>query len=142
MRNPHSASPLSRGGEKHPFIPYKKELPEKARELRNNVTKAEEKLWHEVLRNKQFLGFRFVRQKPLKYFIADFYCAKLMLVIEVDGSVHNKIKERDAERTEILKGIHNIKVVRYTNENILKRIGWVKESLEKEIIQRETELSQ
>ena len=144
MRNPlrpSATSPLSRGGNKHPFIPYNKELPEKARELRNNTTMTEEKLWEEVLRNKQLLGYRFVRQKPLKYFIADFYCAKLMLVIEVDGGVHTLTKERDTERTEILEGIHNIKVIRYTNNEVLKNITSVKHRLEKEVLKRETELS-
>jgi dihydrolipoamide dehydrogenase len=38
--------------------------------------------------NKKILGFRFKRQHPILYFIADFYCHQAKLVVEVDGGYH------------------------------------------------------
>ena len=76
------------------IIPYKPELKELARQLRNSSTKAEIKLWIQ-LRRKQMLGFDFHRQKPLLDYIADFYCPELNLVIEIDGYSH------DFEETQI-----------------------------------------
>ncbi len=75
-----------------------------ARELRNNETKTEKLLWAE-LRKRQFFGNKFLRQHPILYnrkfnladfFVADFYCAKLNLIIEVDGGIHYHQKEYDA----------------------------------------------
>ncbi len=65
----------------------KKELRRKARELRNNMTKAEIILWSRI-RSKQINGYKFRRQYPVLDFIADFYCHELKLIIEVDGEVH------------------------------------------------------
>ena len=73
-----------------------KSITELARELRNNPTPAERKFW-KLLRRRQMLGLKFLRQKPIVYFqkkgktfffIADFYCAEKKLVIEVDGKYH------------------------------------------------------
>lgn len=58
----------------------------KAKQLRENMTPSELLLWQELKENK--LGVRFKPQHPLKYFIADFYCHQLKLVIEVDGEIH------------------------------------------------------
>ena len=54
-----------------------------ARELRNNPTKEEKKLWYDFLSS---YPIRFTRQKVLGQYIADFYCARAKLVIELDGS--------------------------------------------------------
>jgi hypothetical protein len=48
-----------------PYLPYNKSLTERARENRKNPTKAESKIWQEVLRMKQFADFKFLRQKPI-----------------------------------------------------------------------------
>lgn len=92
---------------------------ENAKELRNNQTIAEHVLWSE-LRNKQLGGFRFKRQHPIQQFIADFYCHKLQLVIEVDGEIHNvnENKEKDKIRTQELKQL-GIQVIRFTNDEVL-----------------------
>lgn len=58
-----------------------------AKELRANETDAEMFLWH-YLSNKDLYNVRFKRQHPIQYFIADFYCHKAKLVIEVDGGYH------------------------------------------------------
>jgi very-short-patch-repair endonuclease len=63
-------------------LPYNPKLVERAKNLRKNMTPAEKKLWYSYLRN---FKFRVLRQKPIDNFIVDFYCAKLKLVIEIDG---------------------------------------------------------
>ena len=82
-------------------LPYNPDLVAKARELRKNMTPAEKKLWHGYLRS---FKFRVLRQRPIAFFIVDFYCAALKLVIEVDGDSHFTEAGRayDAERTSIL----------------------------------------
>jgi very-short-patch-repair endonuclease len=60
---------------------------ELARELRRNMTDAENKLWNHLKHGVGGLKFR--RQHPLKNYIADFYCHKLKLIIEADGGIHN-----------------------------------------------------
>src|SRR5574342_502930 len=69
------------------ILPYRHELVELAREFRNNPTRAEKILWQK-LKGKQMMGYDFHRQKPIGYYIVDFFSPRLMLAIELDGSVH------------------------------------------------------
>jgi len=117
---------IVRGGEDDPpdkggkggYIPYNPTLVEKARENRRNPTPAEKKLWFEVLQNKRFADLKFTRQKPLDEYIADFYCAELMLVIEIDGDSHTEQAEYDEQRTARLNQL-GIEVIRYTGSSSL-----------------------
>lgn len=68
-------------------------------------------------------------------FIADFYCSKLLLVIEVDGEIHNKQKEYDEERSKVLNDL-GIFVMRFSNEQVLNDIDWVREEIKKQIFER------
>ena len=97
----------------------------RARELRQNMTEAERVLWKE-LRNRKFLGLKFVRQYPLiyqvinnepRYFIADFMCYEKKLVMEVDGLIHEFQKEEDQHREEILKSL-GLNILRIKNEEV------------------------
>jgi len=114
------------------YIQYNPKLIEVARENRKNQTQAEEKMWFNVLRNRQFAKYKFLRQKPLGNFIADFYCAELMLVIEIDGDSHSRQKEHDELRSEKLD-TYGIKVIRYTNDDIISNIEGVYQDLKKRI---------
>jgi len=89
-----------------------------AKELRNNPTEPESKLWTYLCRN-QLKGFRFKRQHPIKYFIADFYCHKAKLIIEIDGGYHNLPEqfEYDENRDYELENL-GLKVLRFTNEDV------------------------
>lgn len=98
-----------------------------ARHLRNNMTPAERKLWREIL-SKDKLGYRFLRQKPLDNFVADFYSHQLKLVIEVDGSSHDNAQEYDKVRTEKLES-YGLKVIRFNNNEIMDNIEGVYERL-------------
>jgi len=110
------------------FIPYNKKLVELARKNRKNPTRAESKMWFEILRSKQFQNYKFHRQKPLDNFIVDFYCPELMLAIEIDGDSHAKQEQYDLLRSEKLSA-YCIHVVRYTNDDILFNIEGVYKDL-------------
>ena len=100
-----------------------------AREMRKNPTEAEKKLW-EYLRKMRTNGIIFRRQHPIDIFIADFYCHKLKLIIEVDGDIHNdtQIQEYDDGRSGELER-YGIKVIRYKNEEIIENINCVINSI-------------
>jgi very-short-patch-repair endonuclease len=120
-----------RGREEYPFyFGAKVELLKIAWKLRNSMTPAEKILWGK-LRNKQVLGYRFRRQHPIKDFIVDFFCYDAMLVIEVDGEVHDQGKqiERDIERTNILRKL-GIKELRFKNEEVINQLDQVIEKIE------------
>ena len=87
-----------------------------AKNLRKNATSQENHLWYDFLAKYEI---RFQRQKAIDDFIADFYCHKAKLIIEIDGSQHHteEGKRKDEFRTEILKG-YDLKVVRFTNRQI------------------------
>lgn len=94
-----------------------------AQKLRENATEAEEFLWL-ALRENQLDGYKFRRQHPLSIYIADFYCHKLKLVIEIDGGYH-KTKEQiilDKERTDTIE-LQGLKVIRFTNEEVLLNLS-------------------
>jgi len=117
-----------------PRLPYNKKLTERAKELRKNMTPAEKKIWHEVLRNRQFENLRWLRQRPIDNFIVDFYCAKLKLVLEIDGDSHftedNKIY--DEERTKILEQ-YGLTVIRFTNKEVMQNMSGVYQTLLQQI---------
>ena len=95
--------------------PYNKNLTQASRDLRKNMTEAEQLLWSR-LRSKQLLGLQFYRQKPLLNYIVDFYCPAANLVIECDGSQHytDEGLEADRVRDEALGELGFI-VLRFNN---------------------------
>ncbi len=95
---------------------YNSNLISKAKQLRKEMTKEERHLWFDFLRSYEF---RFTRQKVLGKYIADFYCARAKLVIELYGSQHydpDNLK-KDEVRTDFLNG-YDIKVIRIPNNEI------------------------
>jgi len=93
----------------------------RARELRWNMTDGERKLWF-LLRRKQLGGFRFRRQAAIGPYIADFFCPKARLIVELDGEPHSheaRIR-RDGIRTRWLEA-HGCRVVRFWNIDVFKR---------------------
>jgi very-short-patch-repair endonuclease len=95
------------------------EIFEIAKNLRNNMTPAEKRLWEELRLNK--LGVRFKPQHPMQFFIADFYCYALKLVIEVDGPIHDINREKDLQRTAALEELGNV-VIRFTNNEVMNNL--------------------
>ncbi|MDD4526475.1 MAG: endonuclease domain-containing protein [Candidatus Margulisbacteria bacterium] len=105
--------------DKFTFITYEKRLLAFSRINRINPTLAEARMW-DILKKDCFKEYRFLRQKPLYKFIADFYCSAHLLVIEVDGDYHDDNKEYDKLREDILRESFAIEIIRFTNEEILK----------------------
>jgi len=63
-----------------------------------------------------------------RFFIADFYCARLKLVLEIDGKIHERQKDYDQLRTFIINQL-GIRVVRVTNEAVAETerfVEWLK----------------
>ena len=109
--------------------PYNKNLKQPSRDLRNNMTDAEQLLWQR-LRRKQILGLQFYRQKPILNFIVDFYCPAANLVIECDGGQHYTAEglEADRARDQALAQL-GLNVLRFDNRQILTKIGGVVEKI-------------
>jgi len=110
-----------------PDIPYNKET---ARELRKKETPAEKKLWA-ALRNRKAGNYKFRRQHPIGYYVVDFYCEEKYLIIEVDGSVHDLLenKEYDKSRQDELENA-GYKFLRFTNEEVMNDLTGVIQKIE------------
>ena len=97
------------------------------------MTNAEQILWSELKENK-LLGYKFRRQHPIGFYIVDFYCHKLKLIIEVDGNYHN-LKEQilyDKERTRFLN-FNGLRIIRFKNIDVEHNIGKVLNDIKREI---------
>ncbi len=96
--------------------PYNKANIPLAKSLRKNMTPWERKLWYEFLRH---YPVRFQRQKAIGNYIADFYCAKAGLIVELDGGGHYtpEQSEKDAVRTGELQDM-KLEVLRISNLDI------------------------
>ena len=109
--------------------PYNKNLKLLSRDLRSNMTDAEQCLWQR-LRRKQILGLQFYRQKPILNFIVDFYCPAANLVIECDGGQHYTVEglEVDRARDQALAQL-GLTVLRFDNKQVLTEIDGVVEQI-------------
>ena len=88
-----------------------------ARRMRRESTAAENTFWQAVRRKA--LGVRVRRQEVVLGFIADFYCPKAKLIIEIDGSSHAKKTLEDAQRDAIFKQ-YGFSTLRIPNERVLE----------------------
>lgn len=92
-----------------------------ARDLRRNLTPAEQKLWA-VLRLKQIEGYRFRRQTPMGMYIVDFYCPAVKLIVEIDGGSHADREIMDQDRTNWLNS-QGYRVIRFTNYEVMHNLN-------------------
>ena len=94
---------------------------ELARRFRKNPTESEDMVW-QMLRNRQIKNLKWRRQQVIDGFIADFYCAELNAVLEIDGSVHDtdEVKEYDEYRTSVFES-RGIRTYRLRNEDCDKK---------------------
>jgi very-short-patch-repair endonuclease len=102
-----------------PFLRYRRDLKSHAREMRRDPTPGERKLWFDFL---AAYPQKFTRQKPLGCYVADFYCARARLVVEVDGDSHftDRGKRYDEGRTEAF-ALRGIRVIRFTNSEVTQQ---------------------
>ena len=98
--------------------------------LRTNETAAEKLLWSRLSKNQ--LGIRFKRQHPMSDYVADFYCHKAKLIIEVDENhhLHTRQKDYDDSRTKVVEefGLH---VLRFSDVEIYQNLDRVIEVVKK-----------
>ena len=91
-------------------------LAKRAKELRREMTPAEQKLW-QCLRADRLEGYHFRRQQIIGRYIVDFFCYQADLVVELDGAVHLEQVDYDEERTRWLETV-GLKVLRFTNREV------------------------
>ena len=99
--------------------------------LRKKMTPWESCLWYRFLRT---YPVRFQRQKAMGESIADFYCAKAHLVIELDGGGHYEPDgiEYDRWRDAYIaaQGIH---ILRFTNTQVDREFQAVCETIDRAV---------
>lgn len=91
-----------------------------ARQMRQEPTVAEAKLWQR-LRGNQIRGVKFRRQFAIERFITDFCSPHLRLIVEVDGPTHQYTQVEDRIRQEFLESV-GFEVLRFTNLDVLNNI--------------------
>ena len=110
---------------------YNKDNIPLAKTLRKNMTPWERKLWYDFLRN---YPIRFQRQKAIGNYIADFYCAKARLIIELDGGGHFEPEQaiKDELRTNDLSSM-GLRVIRISNLDVERNFRGVCELIDQEV---------
>jgi very-short-patch-repair endonuclease len=113
---------------------HNKKLLSSARNLRKSMTDEEKHLWYDFLRT---YPIKFTRQKILGRYIADFYCAKAKLIVELDGSGHytKDGKEYDISRTAFLEG-YGLTVLKFQNFEIHNNFEGVCRYIDREVRKR------
>ena len=98
------------------YTGYNKNLKEVARNLRKTMTDQERHLWFCFLRK---YPVKFVRQRPIGSYVADFYCSDVKLIVEIDGSQHytDEGKKHDENRTYVINQ-YGIEVLRFSNYDV------------------------
>jgi len=100
-------------------MPYPDHIIDVARKLRRNATPAERLLWQH-LRNRKLRGLKFGRQHPFGRYVADFYCAELRLIVEIEGGIHDEAGqlEYDRKRFEEME-LRGLRILRFANSEVL-----------------------
>jgi very-short-patch-repair endonuclease len=121
---------------KRKILPYNPHLKELARQLRNNATKSEIRLW-QCLKGNKMMGYDFHRQKPIGNYICDFFCIELMLAIEIDGVSHEiaSVEKRDAQKDAYFKDI-GVDMLRFTDNDIINYLDGTIKAIEDYILNK------
>lgn len=98
-----------------------------ARRLRSEATTAEAALWA-LLRGRRFEGLKFRRQTPVAGAIADFFCAELRLVVELDGGIH-RLREVEDEARDLKLARAGFTTLRFGNEAFIRNPNVVLEAI-------------
>ena len=105
-----------------------------ARELRNNLTDAERRLWQK-LKRRQIATVKFRRQQPIGAFIVDFVCFERRVIVEVDGGQHSEQVPYDEQRTRWLEA-QGYLVLRFWNNDVLANTEAVAQAILDAVEQR------
>ena len=117
------------------------------RNLRANQTDSEAAFW-EIVRKRKLLSKKFLRQHPIIYdllgkesfYISDFYCHELKLVIEIDGKIHDYNKEND-KRRDMIMSLLGLNVQHFKNEEIENSSSNVSKKIKNYIIELDDKLT-
>jgi very-short-patch-repair endonuclease len=101
-------------------------LRDRAKDMRSESTDAEHRLW-QLLRAHRFAGYKFRRQVPLDYYVADFVCLAERLIIELDGGQHAE-STKDERRDAYLKS-QGFRVLRFWNNELFTNEEGVLETI-------------
>ena len=82
----------------------------------------------QALRGQKLDGLKFRRQQPFGAFVVDFCCVSHLLVLEIDGGIHEEQIEYDAERTTIIEA-YGFKVLRFSNSQVLTHLPSILEKI-------------
>jgi very-short-patch-repair endonuclease len=96
------------------------EMKRRARELRNRSNPIEGIVWTH-LRDRRLGGFKFRRQHVVDSFVADFYCAKAHLIVELDGTSHDGKEHDDVIRQKRLEERGYV-VLRFRNQDVYENL--------------------
>ena len=101
----------------------------RAKQLRQAMTRAETLLWRYVKANRvDGLGFR--RQIPIRNYIADFVCMSAKIVVELDGESHDFQERQNADHTRDAFFVsEGFQVLRFTNEQVMSNLEGVVETI-------------
>lgn len=109
-------------------LPYNPALKQRAKELRQAGNLSEVLFWNQV-KNKQFKGYDFDRQKIVGNYIVDFFCTNCNVVVEIDGSSHDDKQDYDAERDAYLQSL-GLTVIHIPVIDVMKNMDSVMKMLE------------
>ena len=99
----------------------------RARELRNQATPAERRLWT-ALSNRKIAGHKFSRQMPVGPYFADFLCRETGLVVELDGFSHDLRQTHDQQRDAFISA-KGLTVLRFTNADVMANLDGVTQAI-------------
>jgi len=105
------------------------EYKQRRKDLRNNMTEPEKRLWS-ILSNNQ-LGVKFRRQHGIGHYIVDFYCPAINLIIEVDGESHflEDAQAYDKVRDAYMLGL-GLTTIRYNNHDVMHHIEGICQTIQ------------
>jgi very-short-patch-repair endonuclease len=76
------------------------------------------------LRDRRLFEAKFRRQHNIGQYIVDFYCHAALLVVEVDGKVHDSQQAYDAARNEWMQS-RGLTVLRLRNDEVFDELEQV-----------------
>jgi very-short-patch-repair endonuclease len=111
------------------MLPFNGKLRPFARNLRDNMTDAEQLIWSKI-RKKQIADVQFYRQKNIGNYIVDFFCPKGKLIIEIDGSQHfeKEGRQKDRKRDDYFHRL-DLTVLRFSDIDVFKNKNGVLERI-------------
>ena len=116
-----------------PIRPNEEKSRALAKTLRRTMTHAEVLLWQE-LRHDAVDGLRFRRQHPIGPYVADFACARVKLVVEVDGATHGSDAQvaHDRLRSAFMARL-GWREIRFSNSDVYEDLVGVMEAIWREV---------